>query len=75
MDIEEKIRQEWEKQCKTMMQLFVVCNICGGSSTSSCYCAYQRFRNKMLYGAIQFPKKVTFSAPLFPKNDPMDESP
>lgn len=41
---EQALRRVWNKRRETSFGLCVICNRCGGSSSSSCGCAYTRWR-------------------------------
>lgn len=41
------IRQQWNKRCNNSTFLCVMCDKCGGSSTSTCECAWENYYNSM----------------------------
>ena len=43
---EEEFRKAWDGENRRGMQMFQVCNACGGGSISTCECAYARWRKR-----------------------------
>ena len=39
----QKIRQMWGERCARGIHAMAICNKCGGSSISTCECAYERW--------------------------------
>lgn len=44
---DQEIRQSWEEMNKCGGGLCQLCDQCGGSSVTTCECAYQRYKNSL----------------------------